>query len=61
MKLLLSKYKENVDAEFTIYVSCTTKTVTNSKYMLDHFFPNILHWIDNWINEGSGWVNEGSD
>ena len=62
MKVLLSKYKENGDAEFTpIYVNCTTKAVTNTKYMLDHFFPNILHWIDTWINEGSVWVNEGSD
>ena len=56
---MLSKYKENGDAEFTpIYINCSTKTVTNSKYMLDHFFPKILHWIDNCINEGSGWVIE---
>ena len=40
MKLLLSKYKENADAELIpISFSSTIKTMTNSKYMVDNVFP----------------------
>ena len=45
-----------METEFTsVYFNSTTKTVINSdKYMLDRSFQEILHQIDNWINEGSG-------
>ena len=42
----------------SVYFNSTTKTIINSKYMLDKSFQEILHRIDNWINEGSGWVIE---
>ena len=29
--------------------------------MLDESLQEILHIIDNWINEGSGWVIESID
>ena len=62
LKLLLRKHKENGGIEFApVYFNSTTKTVINSKYMLDKFFQEILYRIDNWINEGSGWVIESID
>ena len=62
LKLLLRKHKENGGIEFAPgYFNSTTKTVINSKYMLDKFFQEILYRIDNWINEGSGWVIESID
>ena len=55
MKVLLSKHKEKEDIEFVpVYFNSTTKTVINSKYMLDNSFQEILYRINNWINEGSG-------
>ena len=42
----------------SVYFNSTTKTIINSKYMLDKSFQEILYRIDNWINEGSGWVIE---
>ena len=30
----------------------------NHKFDLDKSFQEILHRIDNWINEGSGWIIE---
>ena len=30
----------------------------NHKFDLDKSFQDILHRIDNWINEGSGWIVE---
>ena len=33
----------------------------NFKHMLDKSFQNILHRIDNWINEGFGWMIESTD
>ena len=36
-------------------------TIINSKHDLDKSFQEILHGIDNWINEGSGWVIESVD
>ena len=57
--LLNKKHKGNGDKEFApVYFNSVTKTVINSEYMLDKSFPDILHRIDNWINEGSGWVTE---
>ena len=55
MKVLLRKKKENEDIEFDpVYFNSTTKTIINSKYMLDKSFQEILYRICNWINEGSG-------
>ena len=57
MKVLLRKHKENEDIEFSpVCFNSTTKTIMNSKYMLQKIFQEILYRIDNWINEGSGWV-----
>ena len=42
-------------------LNSTTKTVINSKYVLDKPFQEILYRIDHWINEGSGWVIETID
>ena len=43
IKVLLSKHKENGDTEFAVvYVNSTTKTVTNSEYMLDKSFQEIF-------------------
>ena len=62
VQVLLRKHKGNEDIEFAPgYFNSTTKTVINSKYMLDKFFQEILYRIDNWINEGSGWVIESID
>ena len=30
----------------------------NHKFGFDKSFQEILHRIDNWINEGSGWIVE---
>ena len=59
---MLCKHKENWDIELApVYCKSSVKTVTNSKYMLDKSFQEILYRIDNWINEGSGWVIESVD
>ena len=59
VKVLLSKYKGIGDKEFAIvYFNSATKTVINSEYNLDKSFQEILHRIDNWINDGSGWIIE---
>ena len=59
VKALLRKDKENGDIEFApIYFNSTTKTVLNFDYNLAKFFQQILHRVDNWINEGSGWMIE---
>ena len=55
VKALLRKDKENGDIEFApIYFNSTTKTVINFDYNLAKYFQQILHRVDNWINEGSG-------
>ena len=62
MKVLLRKHKENIDIEFApVYFNSTTKTIINSKYMLDKSFQEILYRRNNWINEGSGWMIESID
>ena len=59
---MFSKHKENWDTELApVYCKSSVKTVTNSKYVFDKFFQEILCRIDNWINEGSGWVIESTD
>ena len=58
MKVLLIKHKENGDFAL-LYFNSTSKillVINFDKYMLDKSFQDILHKIDNWINEGSGWV-----
>ena len=44
-----------------VFFNSTSKTVINSKYMLDKFFQEILYRIGNWIPERSGWVIESID
>ena len=62
VKVLLHKHKGNEDIEFAPgYVNSTTKTVINSKYMLDKSFQEILYIVDYWINERSGRVIESID
>ena len=59
MKVLLSKHKKKWRHRIApVYFNYTTKTVINSKYMLDKSFQEILYRIQNFINEGSGWVTE---
>ena len=58
LKILLKKYK-GTEIEFSlIYFNSTTKTVINHKFDLGKSAQEILHRIDNWINEGSGWIVE---
>ena len=59
VKLLLCKYRINVDKEFApVYFNSATKTTINSDEYMLHRFQEILCRIDNWINEGSGWIIE---
>ena len=61
LKVLLSKYKENIDREFAdVFFNSTTKIVINSKHR-DKSFQEIFNKIDNWISEGSGWIIESID
>ena len=39
-----------------VYFNSTTKTKINHKFGLKKAFQDILHRIDNWINEGSLWI-----
>ena len=62
LKVLLSKYKENTDREFTTaYFNSTIKTVIGPKYGLKKSFQEVFNRIDNWISEGSGWLIESID
>ena len=62
LKVLLSKYKEYREREFTaVYSNCTTKRVIDSKYDLDKSFEEVFNRFDNWIYEGSGWIFESID
>ena len=57
--VLIGKEKGNGDTAYSpVYFNSPTTTVINSEYCLDKSFQEILHRIDNWINEGSGWVVE---
>ena len=59
LKVTLKKWKPNGEIEFRpVYFNSTTKTVANHKFSLENAFQEILHRIDNWINEGSGWIVE---
>ena len=59
LKVMLKKYKPNGEIEFRpVYFNSATKTVINHRFRLENSFQEILHLIDNWINEGSGWIFE---
>ena len=53
---MLKKCK-STEIEFApVYFNLATKTVINHKFSLENAFKEILHRINNWINEGSGWI-----
>ena len=57
--VLLSKDKRNEGIEYSsVYFNSATKTVINSEFNLNKSFQEILHRINNWINEGSAWIIE---
>ena len=59
LKFMLKKYKPNGEIEFRpVYFNSITKTVINHKFSIENAFQEILHRIDNLINEGSGWIIE---
>ena len=59
LKVMLKKHKPSREIEFRpVYFNSTTKTVINHKFSLKNAFQEILHRIDNWINEGSGCIVE---
>ena len=56
---MLKKYKPNGEIEFRpVYFNSTAKIVITHKFSLENTFQEILHWIDNCINEESGWTVE---
>ena len=62
LKVLLAKYKEYGDWEFTtIYFNSTNKTVIDSKYDLVKSFQEVFNRFDIWITEESGWIIESID
>ena len=62
LKVLLSKYKESRNLEFTtVYFNSTTKALIGPEYGLDKYFQEVFNRIDNWIIEGYGWVIESMD
>ena len=59
VEVLLKKYKLDEEIEFRpVYFNSVTKTVKNHWFQLESSFQEILHMIDNWINERSGWITE---
>ena len=46
-KVLLRKYKEYGETCAPVYLNVNTKTVINSKYMLDKSSQEMLYRIDN--------------
>ena len=62
LKVLLKKYKPDGEIEFRpVYFNSATKTVINHRFRLENSFQEILHLIDNWINEGSGSIVESTE
>ena len=56
---MLKTYKPDGEIEFKpVYFNLTTKTLINHRFKLENYFQEILHLIDNCINEGSGWIVE---
>ena len=59
LNVLLKKYKPDGKIEFRpAYFNSTAKTVINHRLKLENSFQEILHLIDNWINNGSAWIVE---
>ena len=59
VKVLLCKYKENGDNEFSpVYFNSTTEKIINSESNLDRSFQEILYRTHNWIHEESGCIIE---
>ena len=59
LKVVLKKYKPDGKHEFRpVYFNSTTKAVINHRFKLEKSFQEVLHLVDNWINEGSGWIVE---
>ena len=59
LKFLLKKYKSDGEVEFKpVYFNLTTKTLINHRFKLENSFQEILHLIDNCINEGFGCIVE---
>ena len=57
--VLLRKLKNNGEVGYSsVYFNYLTETVTNDSYKLKESFQEIIHRLDNWINEGSGWIIE---
>ena len=59
LAVLLSKLKNDGEVKYSsVYFNSLTETVTNDSYKLNQSFQEIIHRLDNWINEGSGWIIE---
>ena len=59
LKVVLKKYKPDGKHEFRpVYFNSTTKAVINHRFKLEKSFQEVLHLVDNWINEESGWIVE---
>ena len=59
LAFLLSKLKNNGEVEYSsAYFSSLAKTVINDSYKLNQSLQEIIHRLDNWINEGSGLIEE---
>ena len=55
LRVLLKKYEPNGEIQFRlVYFNSKAKTVINRIFRLENSFQEILHLVDNWINEGSG-------
>ena len=62
LKVLLKKYEPDGEIEFRpVFFYSTTKAVINYRLKLENSFQEILHLIDNWINEGYGWIVESTE
>ena len=59
VKVLLKRYKFDREIEFRpVHFNSVTKTLTNQRFQLESSFKEILHMIDNLINEGFVWILE---
>ena len=59
INIKLRKQKINIKVEYAnVYFNSVAKVVINRSFdwIIDKSFDEILHRINNWINEGSGWV-----
>ena len=59
LKLLVKKYKPDGEVEFKpVHFNLKAKTLINHRFKLENSFQEILHLIDNCINEGFGCIVE---